>query len=67
MNDVADVDFIALDYDSKVKMLQSIAGEMLVLKMEFAKVSGRYAELKAEMSVLRSVVSALQSAIRAEM
>ena len=66
MGDYTDVDFIALDYDAKVKMLQAIAGEMLKLKMEFAKVSGRNAELRAEMSVLRSVMSALQSAIRAE-
>ena len=66
MGDYTDVDFIALDYDAKVKMLQAIAGEMLKLKMEFAKVSGRYAELRAEMQVLRSVMSALQSAIRAE-
>jgi len=67
MSEHTDVDFIALDYDAKVKMLQATAGEMLALKMEFAKVSGRYAELRAEMSVLRSVMSALQSAIRAEM
>ena len=66
MSEFADVDFIALDYDAKVKMLQAIAGEMLKLKMEFAKVSGRNAELRAEMQVLRSVMSALQSAIRAE-
>ena len=66
MTSYADTDFLALDYDSKVKMLQSIAGEMLKLKMEFAQVSGRYAELRAEMSVLKSVMSALQSAIRAE-
>ena len=66
MIDNIDIDFIALDYDAKVKILQAIAGEMLKLKMEFAKISGRYAELRAEMQVLRSVMSALQSAIRAE-
>ena len=59
-------DLLALDYDGKVKLLQQVAGEILALKMEFAKVSGRYAELRAEMQVLKEVKSALQSAIRAE-
>jgi len=38
----------------------------LRLKVEFARISGRYAELRAEMQVLKEVKSALQSAIRAE-
>jgi hypothetical protein len=59
-------DLLSLDYDGKVKLLQQVAGEILALKMEFAKVSGRYAELRAEMQVLKEVKSALQSAIRAE-
>jgi len=62
----SDIDFLALDYDAKVKMLQQVAGEMLSLKMEFATVSGRYAELRANLQVLKEVKSALQSAIRAE-
>ena len=60
------VDIIALDYDGKVKTLQAIADEILKLKVEFAKISGRYAELRAELQVLKEVKSALQSAIRAE-
>jgi hypothetical protein len=59
-------DLLALDYDAKVKILQMVAGEILALKVEFAKVSGRYAELRAELQVLKEVKSALQSAIRAE-
>lgn len=59
-------DLLSLDYDGKVKLLQQIAGEILALKMEFAKVSGRYAELRAQLQVLKEVKSALQSAIRAE-
>ena len=66
MSDLQDVDIVALDYDGKVKTLQAIAGEILRLKIEFAKISGRYAELRAEMQVLKEVKSALQSAIRAE-
>jgi len=60
------IDIIALDYDGKVKTLQAIADEILKLKVEFAKISGRYAELRAELQVLKEVKSALQSAIRAE-
>ena len=59
-------DLLALDYDAKVKLLQQIAGEILALKVEFAQVSGRYAELRANLQVLKEVKSALQSAIRAE-
>jgi len=66
MSDLQDVDIVALDYDGKVKTLQAIAGEILRLKIEFAQISGRYAELRAEMTVLKEVKSALQSAIRAE-
>ena len=60
------VELLALDYDAKVKLLQQIAGEILALKVEFAQVSGRYAELRANLQVLKEVKSALQSAIRAE-
>jgi len=66
VSDLSDVDFLALDYDAKVKMLQRVAGEILSLKVEFARVSGRYAELRANLQVLKEVKSALQSAIRAE-
>ena len=66
MSDLDDVDFLALDYDAKIKMLQRVAGEILALKVEFARVSGRYAELRANLQVLKEVKSALQSAIRAE-
>ena len=66
MSDLQDVDIVALDYDGKVKTLQAIAGEILRLKIEFAKISGRYAELRAEMQVLKEVKSALQSSLRAE-
>ena len=63
---LTDVDLIALDYDAKVKLLEKVTQEMLALRLEFATVSGRHAELRANLQVLREVKSALQSAIRAE-
>jgi len=63
---LTDVDLVALDYDAKVKMLERIVSELLGLRLEFASVSGRYAELRANITVLKEVKSALQSAIRAE-
>lgn len=66
MSNLSDTDIIALDYDGKVKLLQRVAGEMLALQVEFAQVSGKYAEMRANLQVLREVKSALQSAIKAE-
>ena len=63
---LSDVDLLALDYDQKVKMLERVAKEILNYQVEFAQVSGRYAEIKANLEVLKQVKSALQSAIRAE-
>ena len=61
-----DADLLALDYDGKIKMLEEITRQLLQLRIEFASVSGRFAELKANITVLREVKSALQSAIKAE-
>jgi len=66
MTDLDDVDILALDYDAKVKLLERVAGELLKSRVEFASVSGRYAEMRANIQVLKEVKSALQSAIRAE-
>lgn len=66
MGNLSDVDLLALDYDAKVKLLESVVNELLSLRLEFASVSGRYAELRANLQVLREVKSALQSAIKAE-
>ena len=60
------VDLLALDYDGKVRLLEQVVREFLDLRLEFAQMSGRHAELRANVSVLREVKSALQSAIRAE-
>lgn len=64
--DLDQVDLLSLDYDGKVKTLQAVAQQLLDTRLEFASVSGRYAELRAEIQVLKEVKSALQSAIRAE-
>lgn len=66
MSDLADVDLISLDYDAKCKLLERIIGELLALRLEYAQISGRAAELRANMQVLREVKSALQTAIKAE-
>jgi len=66
MTDLSDTDLLALDYDGKVKLLERVAQEMLSLRLEFATVSGRHAELRANIQVLREIKSAMQSAIRAE-
>ena len=60
------VDLLALDYDGKVKTLQVVAQELLDCKLEFAHISGRYAEMRATITVLKEIKSALQSAIKAE-
>lgn len=61
-----DVDLLALDYDGKVKLLERITKELLDIRLEFAQASGRHAELRANVTVLKEIKSALQSAIRAE-
>jgi len=66
MAELTDVDLVALDYDAKVKLLERVTQELLSLRLEFASISGQYAELRANLQVLKEVKSALQSAIRAE-
>ena len=66
MGELTDVDLLALDYDGKVKLLESVTKELLGLRLEFATISGRHAELRANLQVLREVKSALQTAIKAE-
>jgi len=58
---------LGLDLDGKIKMLESIGDRMLDLQVELAPIAGRYAELRAQLEVLKQVKSALQSAIKAEM
>ncbi len=66
MNDLSQLDILSLDYSGKITLLERIAQAILDLQVEFAQISGRYAELKANIEVLKQVKSAIQSAIRAE-
>ena len=66
MNDLSKVDILALDYGGKVQLLERVGQEMINNQVEFAQVSGRYAELKANIEVLKQVKSVLQSSIKAE-
>ena len=65
-NEFGDVDLLAMDYDAKVRLLERVAKQMLDMRLEFAQISGKHAELRANIQVLREVKSALQSAIKAE-
>lgn len=57
---------VALDYGQKQDLLLMIAGRVLELKAEFVQVSGRYAEIRAELDALKHVSSVIQSALKAE-
>ena len=65
--DLDTADLLALDYDGKCKLLEQVTQEFLNKRLEFAQISGKHAEMRAHIMVLREVKSALQSAIRAEM
>ena len=58
-------EMVALDYGGKQDLLLIIAGRVLELKTEFVKVSGRYAEIKAELDALKHVSSIIQSELKA--
>lgn len=66
MAKLEDIQLLDLDYEEKIRVLGQVAQELLNLRMEYARVSGRHAELRANITVLREVKSALQSAIKAE-
>lgn len=66
MSELSKTDILSLDYGGKVEMLERIGQEILNYQIEFASVSGRYAELKANIEVLKQLKSVLQSSIKAE-
>jgi hypothetical protein len=66
MSELSKTDILALDYGGKVSLLERVGQEMLDKQIEFARIAGRYAELKADMEVLKQVKSVLQSSIKAE-
>lgn len=63
---LSETDLLSLDYEGKLSLLEAVTSELLSLRVEFAQVSGKFAELRANIQVLKEVKSALQSAIRAE-
>lgn len=65
-DNLRDADLLALDYDGKVKLLEQVTRELLTMRLEFAQVSGKFAELRANLQVLKEIKSALQSTIKAE-
>ena len=64
--DLTPQEVVALDYGQKQDLLLMIAGRVLELKVELVPVSGRFAEIKAEMDALKHVSSIIQSALKAE-
>jgi len=64
--DLTPSEVVALDYGQKQALLMLIAGRTLELKTEYVQVSGRYAEIRAELDALKHASSVVQSALKAE-
>jgi len=65
-DDLTPEEWLALDYDRKLKLLDLVTGRIFSLRLKMAPLSGQLAELKAEFTVLKETKSALQSSIKAE-
>jgi hypothetical protein len=63
--DFLQTDLVALDYGAKQDMLLLIAQRMLDIKTELITVSGRYAEIKAEIDMLKHAGQFIQSELKA--
>ncbi len=63
--DLSQTDLIALDYGQKQDMLLLIAQRMLDIKTELIRVAGRYAEIKAEIDMLKHAGQFIQSELKA--
>ena len=66
MSNLSQTDILSLDYGGKVSLLEKVGQEMLNYQVEYAQISGKCAEIKANLEVLKQVKSVLQSSIRAE-
>lgn len=64
--DLSKLDIVAMDYHQKVKALDMITQEILNQQVRFADVASEYTRIKANIDILKSVKSSLQSSIRAE-
>jgi len=58
-------ELVAMDYGQKQDYLLQIGQEMLDLKEEFVRVSGRYAEIKAHLDLLKNLKQVIQSDLKA--
>ena len=65
-DELSKTEILQLDYEGKIALLERIAQEMLNYKVEYAKLAGREAEIRANLMVLKEVKSAIQSALKAE-
>jgi len=65
LNGLTTHELISLDYGQKQDMLLIIGQKMLDLKTEYVKVSGRYAEIKAELDLLKHTKQVIQSDLKA--
>ena len=65
-DELSKTEILQLDYEGKIALLERIAQEMLNYKVEYAKLAGREAEIRANLAVLKEVKSAIQSALKAE-
>lgn len=59
-------EIVGMDYDMKLKALEQAHQDLLTVQEEFVSVSGRYAELKALITLIKTRISALQTALKAE-
>ena len=58
-------ELVSMDYGQKQDYLLKIGQEMLGLKEEFVHVSGRYAEIKAHLDLLKNIKQVIQSDLKA--
>ena len=59
-------DIVDLDLMEKMALLSQVAQELLDKQVDYGEISARHAQMRAEITVLKEVKSALQSGIRAE-
>lgn len=58
------ISVVGMNYYEKQELLDAVTQEMLQMRVEYAQVTGRYQQLKAEIQILREVKLALQSSLK---
>ena len=64
-SDLSQTELLSLDYGQKQDTMLVIGQRMLDLRSEYVTISGRYAEIKAELDMLKHVKQILQSDLKA--